>query len=174
MSFRLAFLACAALGLAACDPAGPAAGGASVYKIRSGDTSAIQQNMLQSVNAMRAARGAPPLRLNAQLSAAANAQAREMSRQRRAWPFGANGSTPYDRVRAAGYSGNLLTELYSQSFESEQQTLAAWVQDGAWGAELFDPVAQEMGVGWQQDSNGLIWWAITLGDGGYGSIAPAS
>lgn len=172
MTPRFALLAVAALGLAACDPAGTTATGPGIYTIRPGDTGEIQQRMLTAVNSMRAASGAAPLQLNASLSSAARAHAREMSAQNRAWPFGSNGSTPYDRVAAAGYTGNLLAEVYSQTFETELETLAAWVQDGAWGAEILDPEARDMGFGWQQDRSGLIWWAVTLGDGA-GSGVPA-
>ncbi|MEM1362320.1 MAG: CAP domain-containing protein [Pseudomonadota bacterium] len=174
MGFRSVLIALTALGLAACDPAGPTgASGAGVYKISGRDAERVQQRMLESVNAMRAASGAPPLVLNAQLTSAARTHAQEMSRQRRAWPFGANGSTPYARVAAAGYQGNLLTEVYSQTYETETETLAAWVQDGAWGAEILDPAARDMGFAWQQDNSGLIWWAITLGDGSF-TTAPAT
>lgn len=171
MPFRLIFLALAAIGLAACDPAGSTATGPGIYKISARDSEQVQQRMLDAVNSMRAAAGAPPVQLNPQLTAAARRHAREMSRQRRAWPFGADGSTPYDRVAAAGYQGNLLTEVYSQTFETELETLAAWVQDGAWGREILDPDARDMGFAWQQDSNGLIWWAITMGDGAYQNVA---
>lgn len=175
MRSTVLILAFAAFGLGACDPAGPSGpsgSGGDVYKIRSGDTERVQQRMLEAVNSMRAARGVAPVQLNRQLTSAARTHAREMSQQRRAWPFGQNGSTPYARVQAAGYQGNLLAELYSQTFETETETLAAWVQDGAWGAEILDPEARDMGFSWHQDKNGLIWWVVNLGDGAF-STTPA-
>lgn len=171
---RLSLLAIVFLGLAACDPAGPTASGEGVYRIRAGDTERVQQRMLEAVNAMRAAAGVQPVRLDAQLTAAARGHAREMSRQRRAWPFGSNGSTPYDRVQAAGYQGNLLSEVYSQTFETELETLAAWVQDGAWGGEILDPEARDMGFAWQQDNSGLIWWVVTMGDGSVSTLTTST
>ena len=163
MRFLLPCLISASLVLSACANNGPATNSEGVYKIRSGDTADIQYRMLDSVNALRAGAGVAPLQLNASLTAAAETHAKDMSRQQRAWPFGSDGSTPYDRIQRAGYFGGLVAEVYSQSFETELETLTAWVNDAAWGSELLDKDATDMGFAWHQDSNGLIWWAITLG-----------
>lgn len=149
--------------LAACSTGGPTTNKEGVYKIRAGDRDDIQYRMLDSVNALRQGAGAAPLRLNSQLTASAASHAKDMSRQQRAWPFGSDGSSPYDRIARSGYGGVLVAEIYSQTFETELETLAAWVDDGAWGDEILDPDATDMGFAWQQDSNGLIWWSITLG-----------
>lgn len=137
---------------------------AGAYQIRPGDVPDIQYRMLDSVNALRARAGAAPVTLDARLTAAAQAHATDMSRQRRAWPFGADGSSPYDRLARAGYGGALVSELYAQTFETELDTLAAWVDDGAWGAEILAPDATDMGFAWQQDPSGLLWWVIVMGD----------
>lgn len=152
------------LSLAACAPTGPAVDTAGVYKIRSSDTAEIQYRMLDSVNSLRAGVGAQALVLNGALTAAAETHAGDMSRQNRAWPFGSNGSSPYDRVSNAGFGGFLVSEVYAQTFETELETLAAWVEDGAWGDAILNPQATDMGFGWKQDSSGLIWWDIVLGD----------
>ncbi|WP_193143333.1 CAP domain-containing protein [Meridianimarinicoccus sp. MJW13] len=167
---RRAFLVM--LALAACD-AGPSVNKSGVYVLRSGDKAEVQYRMLDSVNALRAGRGAPPLRLNAQLTSAAETHANDMSRQGRAWSYGSDRSNPYNRVARSGYNGALVAEIYSQSYETELETLAAWVDDGAWGDEILDPAATDMGFGWKQDSSGLIWWCITLGSAG-GAIAPSA
>jgi uncharacterized protein YkwD len=136
-----------------------------IYHIRPNDTVEIQNRMLDSVNAVRARSGAAPLTLNPQLTAAAQVQARDISRQNRAWPFGSDGSSPYDRIRRQGYSGELVGEIYSQSYETELETLTAWIEDPVWEAQIVSPDATEMGFAWQQDRSGLIWWVVTLGRG---------
>lgn len=157
-------LAVLLLGLAACAPQGLSVSGPGVYKISARDTAEIQYRMLDSVNALRAGVGAQPLALNPRLTAAAETHAKDMSRQGRAWPFGSDRSSPYDRVARAGYSGQLVAELYAQTYETELDTLAAWVNDGAWGEAILNPAADEMGFAWQQDPSGLLWWVIVLGD----------
>lgn len=136
-----------------------------IYHIRAEDTAEIQYRMLDAVNALRTGAGRSPLTLNAQLTAAAETHARDMSRQVRAWPFGSDGSSPYARVARAGYSGEFVGEIYSQSFETELETLTAWVQDPAWKGEVLSPDATEMGFGWHQDRSGLIWWVLNFGRG---------
>lgn len=155
----------ACMALAAC-AGGPAVDAAGVYRIGASDRAEVQYRMLDAVNALRAGRGAAPVALNAQLTAAAETHARDMSRQQRAWPFGSDGSSPYARLRRSGYAGALSAEVYAQTYETELETLAAWIDDGAWGPEILDPSATDMGFGWKQDPSGLIWWAVILGNGG--------
>lgn len=154
----------AATAVTAC-AGGPAVDRSGVYRMSANDSATVQFRMLDAVNALRAGRGAGPVTLNASLTAAAETHARDMSRQGRAWPFGSDMSSPYARVARAGYTGTLVAEVYSQTYETELETLAAWVDDGAWGPEILDPAATDMGFGWKQDPDGLIWWAIVLGDG---------
>ena len=46
-----------------------------------------------------------------------------MLRQNRPWHFGSDGSSPLERIKRAGYTGKLLGENISESFETELQTL---------------------------------------------------
>ncbi|MEX5727998.1 uncharacterized protein Ga0609869_001351 [Rhodovulum iodosum] len=133
------------------------------YKLSERDAATVQYRMLDSVNALRSARGLTPLRLDSRLNAAALAHSRDMSAQGRAWPFGSDGSSPYDRVARAGYAGRLGTELVSQTYETELDTLAAWMEDPAKRDALLEPNAQDMGFGFYQEPNGLIWWALITG-----------
>lgn len=149
---------------------GPAVDGAGVYRIRASDKDDITYRMLDSVNALRQGAGAPPVQLSSELTAAAETHARDMSRQQRAWPFGSDGSSPYQRVARSGYPGQLVAEVYAQTFETELETLAAWVDSGAWGDVILDPAATDMGFAWQQDSSGLIWWEIVLGSRNMASV----
>ena len=75
------------------------------YRIPSGSSAEIEYSMLDSVNALRQARGVSPLTLNAKLNAAAATHSRDMSVQNRPWHFGSDGSSPIDRVRRVGYAG---------------------------------------------------------------------
>ena len=61
-----------------------------IYKIGKSDEAEIPYRMLDSVNTLRSARGLVPLQLNAQLTSAAVAHARDMSAQNRPWHFGSD------------------------------------------------------------------------------------
>lgn len=145
-----------------------------IYRISDRDRAEIQYRVLDSVNYLRQSAGAAPLTLDARLTSAAQTQANDMSRQQRAWPFGSDGSNPYERVARSGYGGSFITEMYSQSYETELETVTAWMQDKAWGPALLDPDATDMGFAWRQDSNGLTWWALTLGQRGPVLVAAGS
>ena len=159
-----------ALGLAACGAA-PAAIGpdglpvARVYRIGPQDTDNIQFRMLDGLNALRQAAGAGQVQLNAQLNAAAATHSRDMSVQNRPWHFGSDGSSPLDRLRRVGYSGALTGETISETYETELETLAAWMSAPNTRDVLLNSKATEMGFSWFQESNGKIWWTLVLANG---------
>ncbi len=154
--------------LAACDstpaPVGPdGIPLPKVYKISEKDTGKIQLRMLDSINALRKAAGADPLQLDAKLNAAAATHSRDMSVQNRSWHFGSDGSSPLDRVSRTGYSGMMLGENISETYETELVTLAAWMDRSDTKDVILDPNAKNMGFAWHQDPNGKIWWTLVTG-----------
>ncbi|QYX57018.1 CAP domain-containing protein [Roseovarius sp. SCSIO 43702] len=134
-----------------------------VYRIQPGATSQIQYGMLDSVNALRQAAGHPPVTLDPNLTAAAETHARDMSVQNRPWHFGSDGSSPIDRVRRVGYQGELVGEAISETYETETETLAAWMQDEGSRRVILSPEARRMGFAWLQEDNGKIWWTLVMG-----------
>ena len=134
-----------------------------VYRIPAGEEDAIKFRMLDSVNVLRREGGVAPLRLDAQLTAAAATHARDMSVQNRPWHFGSDGSSPLDRVVRTGYPGQFVGETISETYETELETLAAWMEDPASRTVILDPRARAMGVDWFQEPNGKIWWTLVLG-----------
>ena len=165
-SFLMGFMA---VGLAACSTSQVPTGadglpGQQVYRIRAQDADDVQFRMLDGLNALRQASGAQALQLNAQLNAAAATHSRDMSVQNRPWHFGSDGSSPVERLRRVGYPGHLTGETISETYETELETLAAWLQEPATRQVLLDPSADEMGISWFQESNGKIWWTTVLAD----------
>lgn len=148
--------------VAACAPApdGNTSAG-QVYRIRNADK--VQLRMLDSVNALRQAAGTQQVQLNAQLTAAAATHSRDMSVQNRPWHFGSDGSSPLDRVARAGFVGDVIGETISETYESELQTLTAWMEDPSTRAVILDPKAANMGFSWFQEPNGKIWWTLIMG-----------
>ena len=135
-----------------------------VYKIRPADESKIQFRMLDSINSLRAAAGARPVQMNAQLTAAAATHSRDMSVQNRPWHFGSDGSSPIDRVRRVGYTGTMLGENISVTYETELETLGAWMEEEDTRNVILDPRATNLGFAWFQEDNGKLWWTLVTGD----------
>jgi uncharacterized protein YkwD len=156
--------------LAACGGAPVATIGADglplpqVYRIGPQDVDDIQFRMLDGLNALRDASGAQPVRPNAQLNAAAATHSRDMSVQNRPWHFGSDGSSPIDRLRRVGYSGSLTGETISETYETELETLGAWMRQPDTRAVLLDTDATDMGIAWFQEGNGKIWWTLVMAD----------
>lgn len=135
----------------------------SVYRIGAGDAERVQVRMRDSVNTVRSQQGLSPVDLSAQLTSAAATHARDMSVQGRAWHFGSDGSSPIDRVRSVGYSGQFFGELISETYETELETLTAWLEARETRAVLLEPRMREIGFSWYQENNGKLWWVMTTG-----------
>lgn len=171
MQRRTMILSLGLMALAACAPAtnrariGPdGLPLPQVYRITEADGPQIQFRMLDGVNALRQAAGAGPLQLDAQLNAAAATHSRDMAVQNRPWHFGSDGSSPLDRIRRVGYPGGLVGETISETFETELETLAAWMQTTATRDVILDRSATRMGLSWFQEPGGKIWWTMVLGN----------
>ncbi|WP_300518387.1 CAP domain-containing protein [Aliiroseovarius sp.] len=144
------------------------------YRIGAGSKSTIQFRMLDSVNELRAAAGAGPVQLDSKLNAAAATHSRDMSVQNRPWHFGSDGSSPLDRVARVGYTGIMLGENISETYETELQTLSAWMEQADTRDVILNPQAVNMGFAWYQESNGKIWWTLLMGSAPVGVDQPSS
>jgi uncharacterized protein YkwD len=165
--------------LSACTPAAPQLSrdgkpATKVYRIRNGDTGKLQFRMLDSVNALRNAQGIAPVTLNPQLNAAAATHSRDMATQNRPWHFGSDGSSPIDRVQRVGYTGQVVGENISESYEAELETLAAWIDQADTRRTIVSPNAADMGFAWFQESSGKIWWTLIMGNPSTSPLIPAA
>lgn len=159
----------AGLALAGCT-AGPTVtttggktGIAKIYRISKSGENRVQYRMLDAVNALRAAAGVTPVALNAQLNAAAKTHSRDMSIQNRPWHFGSDGSSPIERVKRTGYTQIMRGEAISETFETELETLAAWMEEPGTRDVILDPLARDMGFGFLQEPQGKLWWTLLMG-----------
>ena len=159
------FLALAVM-LAACAPAPVGPNGKPLkpaYRISAGDRGKLQFRMLDSVNALRSAAGRAPVQLESRLNAAAATHSRDMAVQNRPWHFGSDGSSPIDRINRVGYGGSLVGEVISETYETELETLAAWMDQPDTRRIIMTPEARNMGFAWHQEKNGKIWWTMVMG-----------
>jgi len=164
----VALLFAGLIALAACAPSTPQYGPdgnplPKVYRIGSLEKSKIQFRVLDSVNALRQAAGAAPVQLDAQLNSAAATHSRDMSVQNRPWHFGSDGSSPIDRVQRTGYAGQMTGENISETYETEVETLAAWMEQPDTRAVILNPEARNMGFSWFQEPDGKLWWTMVMG-----------
>lgn len=134
-----------------------------LYNVSAQGEDVVQLRFLDGVNALRQASGAPSLSLNSELTAAAATHSRDMSIQNRPWHFGSDGSSPLDRADRVGYPGRVLGQNISETYETELETLAAWMETPETRQIIVDPLARDLGFAWHQESNGKIWWTMVTG-----------
>ena len=171
MNRRAFVLVVPALALAACATTasnGPTVGSDGrplprVYRITPADQSAIPFRLLDSVNTLRGAKSLSPLAFDNGLTAAAATHSRDMSVQNRPWHFGSDGSSPLVRVQRAGYTGRLVGELISETYETELETLSTWMAQTDTRSIIMDPAARSLGFAWFQEPGGKIWWTLVTG-----------
>ncbi len=156
------FALTAALALSACTtPEG--SGGKGVYRISAANQGQIQNRALDTINTLRQASGAGPLQLSSALNNAAAVHPRDMARQARPWHFGSDGSSPLDRGRNAGYSGQVKGENISETYETEIETIQAWMLEADTRRVMLDPTARDLGFSFYQEPTGKIWWTLVTG-----------
>lgn len=133
------------------------------YRIGAGDKSKIQFRMLDAINALRNNAGLASVKLESRLNAAAATHSRDMSVQNRPWHFGSDGSSPLERIKRVNYSGALVGEVISETYETELETLGAWMGQPDTRRIIMSRNATEIGFSWYQESNGKIWWTLVVG-----------
>ncbi len=135
----------------------------AVHQITPEEASSVRLNQLDLVNAVRAEAGVPPLTLSAALTAAAVTHARDIARQKRAWNFGSDRSSPQTRATRAGFSGLITGEDVAETYMNNIEIFQVWVSDPRSRQAMLDPAATHMGLGWYQEANGKLWWVMDIG-----------
>jgi uncharacterized protein YkwD len=146
------------LALAGCESSG------SGRKIDPADADAIRLRNLDAVNAARAQSGVGQVQISAQLNAAAETHARDMSVQGRAWHFGSDLTSPRERAFRAGYRGEVLGENISEGADSDLTVLKSWLDFPDTRNVILNPAARGLGLGWYEEPTGKIWWVQLLGE----------
>lgn len=167
MDRRFFLLSGVGLTLAACTSASEPRVGADgkplprVYRIT--DAREVSFRLLDSMNTLRAAKALPPVAFDASLNAASETHSRDMSVQNRPWHFGSDGSSPLVRAQRSGFTGRLLGENISETYETELETLSSWMAQGDTRDVIMDPLATRLGFAWFQEPGGKIWWTLLTG-----------
>jgi uncharacterized protein YkwD len=113
------------------------------------------------VNEARASAGCGPVRLNAQLTAAAQAHSDDMAANGYFSHTSLDGRTFDERIRAAGYTGGYLGENIAQGQSGAQAVHDAWMSSAGHRRNILDCNFDAIGMGlhaatwtWTQDFGG--------------------
>ncbi len=135
----------------------------AVHQITAQEVDSVRLNQLDLVNAVRAEAGVPALTLSTELTAAALTHAQDIAKQKRAWNFGSDRSSPQTRAERAGFKGLVTGEDVAETFMSNIEIFQVWVADPRSKQAMTNPTATHMGLGWFQEADGKLWWVMDIG-----------
>lgn len=150
----------------------PAAAGDGQLRARAPSPQA--QHLLQVVNQTRWENGQlPPLKWNAALALAALGHSQSMAQDDFFGHKGADLSSPWDRIDAAGY-GNwyVLAENIASGYQTSADVVQAWLESPQHRENLLNPELREAGIGyvWEDGDRfpGTTWgyehyWTLDMG-----------
>lgn len=109
----------------------------------------VARRLLVLVNEARWEQGIPPLKANFLLSRAARAHALSMAQEDYFGHRGSDGSSPWERIEAAGYeTWQVLAENIAAGYATPEAVLAAWLESPRHRSNLLNPELWEAGIGY--------------------------
>ena len=117
------------------------------------------------INQYRRDKGLKPLKLNAELSAAAKNHSRDLAKWDRISHFGSDGSNPWDRVKRAGYKAKLTAENVGTGQVTFDEVMKGWKESPGHNKNLLLGDAEHMGIALVQDPKTEFksFWTLVLG-----------
>lgn len=117
------------------------------------------------INKYRAQHGLKPLKLNAELSAAAKNHSTDLAKWDRISHFGSDGSNPWDRVKRAGYNARLAAENVGTGQTTVDEVFKGWKESPGHNKNLLLADAEHMGIALVQDpkTEFKTFWTLVVG-----------
>ena len=125
--------------------------GARAHGATAVDGNPVGPAALDLINAHRLARGLQPLTISPELTRAAQLHAADLAQRHSMSHFGANGSSPIDRVRGAGYRPKLAAENVASGQATIGEAIISWRQSETHDRNLLLPDATHMGIALAHD-----------------------
>ena len=119
----------------------------------------------EAINKYRKEQGLKPLQLNAALVGAAKAHAKDLAKWDRISHFGSDGSSPWDRVKRAGYNAKLAAENVGTGQASFEEVLKGWKDSPGHNKNLLLSDAEHMGIALVHEpkTEFKTFWALVVG-----------
>jgi uncharacterized protein YkwD len=136
-----------------------------------------EEQVLALENQARISAGCQPLTLSPQLTAAAEQHSQSMAASGYFSHTGSDGSTPWSRIQAAGYTGaTTYGENIAAGYADPQSVVQAWLSSPDHRANILDPRFTEAGVGIYQapGSQYGIYWTEDLAARSAGIDSPST
>lgn len=122
-----------------------------------------EQQTMDIINQRRASLGLNSLRVDITLIRAAHRHSNDIGPLGLCQHNGTDGSSPWDRIAQAGYTGQALGEVVGCNFNSPQSVVEGWWASPTHYAILVDPAATDIGCGWWLKPDGYGWQTCDTG-----------
>lgn len=122
----------------------------------SGGSTATELKVVKLVNARRAAKGCKPLHIDHRLRKAAYLHSRDMGRRHYFSHQSADGRSPWDRIKAQGYTKPSAENIASGQ-SSPTAVMDAWMHSSGHRTNILNCASKAIGVGVWQGKGGPIW-----------------
>lgn len=119
--------------------------------------SAEEQSVLDAVNSARALRAAsgescPPLTISPQLQNAAREHSLDMAQRNFFSHTNPDGASPFDRAKAAGYTGSRMAENIAAGYPTPSDAVEGWLNSPGHRTNMLNCTYTETGIGYAYDS----------------------
>lgn len=122
----------------------------------------IIQQVLSIVNRERSRVGLSPLRLQSQLTAAAQIHSNDMARHNFIGHTGSDGSSFVDRIKLQGYNfRRLIGENVAAGQSSPQEVMRDWMNSRGHRENILNPIFRDIGIGYARGNR--PYWTQTFG-----------
>ena len=117
------------------------------------------------INQYRKDNGVKPLKLSAELTAAAKAHSRDLAKWDRISHYGSDGSNPWDRVKRTGYKARLAAENVGTGQVTFDEVMKGWKNSPGHNKNLLLPDAENMGLAlvYEPKTEFKSFWTLVVG-----------
>lgn len=119
----------------------------------------VAQEVLNIVNQERQRAGLSPLRLQSQLTAAAQAHSNDMARNNFISHTGYDGSSFVDRIKRTGYNFRSGAENVAAGQTSSQNVMQSWMNSPGHRNNILNPGYRDIGIA-NARGNKLYWTQV--------------
>ncbi len=119
--------------------------------------------VVELTNQERANAGCPALTMDTKLGTAAQGHSDDMAANNFMSHTGSDGSSPWDRIRATGYSYSSAAENVAAGYSSPESVVNAWMGSSGHRVNILNCNLTEIGVGYAYSSStsyGHYWTQV--------------
>ncbi|MFD4205056.1 CAP domain-containing protein [Micromonospora tulbaghiae] len=138
---------------------GSSGGSTSTKATATTGLSAELQKVVTIVNQERAKAGCKALTVNAKLNLAAQRHSQDQADHQKMDHTGSDGSQPWDRVKAAGYSYRMVGENVAWNYQTPAAVMEGWMNSEGHRKNILNCSYTQIGVGVAR-SNGPYWTQV--------------